>query len=205
MDSDIEPTTGGPLGHPLRVRILEIINERDISPSRFVDEGLEPKGITFTSRVHALSHVSYHFRELEKAGCVEVVETVQRRGAIEHIYHGTARVEFTTKEFGEIPKEQRRNMSRAAIRALVARVDGAMSADTFDSRADRFLVVMPLELDSRGWNEFISLLDHCYSEVKRINDDSKDRLSDSNDEVMPATYGMLGFPSPQPPRLPSGE
>jgi hypothetical protein len=199
MDEDMAPTTCGPLGHPLRVRILEITNERDISPSAFVDEGLEPKGINFTSRAHGLSHVSYHFRELEKAGCVEVAETFQRRGATEHIYRGTARVEFTTEEFDKKPKEQRRVLSRVAMRALVARVEGAMNADTFDSRADRFMVIMPLGLDRRGWGEFIGLLDHCYSEVRRINDDCKDRLSTSGDEVIPATYGMLGFPSPPPP------
>lgn len=205
MDDDMTPTTCGPLGHPLRVRILEITNERDISPSAFVDEGLQPKGINFTSRAHGLSHASYHFRELEKAGCVEVVETFQRRGATEHIYRGIARVEFTTEEFGGMPKKQRQMFSRVAMQALVARVDGAMSADTFDSRADRFLVMMPLELDGQGWNEFIGLLDGCYSEVKRINEGSKDRLSGSGDDVMPATYGMLGFPSPPPPPMPSGE
>jgi hypothetical protein len=202
MDDDMVPPACGPLGHPLRVRILEIINERDISPSTFVDEGLEPKGINFTSPAHALSHVSYHFRELEKVGCAEVVETFQRRGAIEHIYHGTARVEFTTEEFAAIPKEQREMMSRVGIRGLVARVDGAMSADTFDSRPDRFLVFMPLELDRQGWGEFIGLLDDNYSEVRRINNDSKARLSGSEDGAIPATYGLLGFPSP-PPSAPS--
>lgn len=98
-----------PLGHPLRVRILQVANERDISPSGFVDEGLQPKGISFESRSHGLSHVSYHFRELEKAGCIEVVQTMQRRGATEHIYRGCARVEFTTEEFSQLPKQHRRD------------------------------------------------------------------------------------------------
>jgi hypothetical protein len=203
MDDDMAQTTCGPLGHPLRVRILEITNERDISPSAFVDEGLEPKGINFASRAHGLSHASYHFRELEKAGCVEVVETFQRRGATEHIYRGVARVEFTTEDFERLPKEQRRMLSRVAMQALVARVDGAFNADTFDSRADRFMVMMPLELDRRGWGEFIDLLDRCYAEVQQIDDDSRDRLAGSGSRVIPATYGMLGFQSPPAPPLPT--
>jgi hypothetical protein len=205
MDDDMAPMTCGPLGHPLRVRILEITNERDISPSMFVDEGLEPKGITFTSRAHGISHTSYHFRELEKAGCVEVVQTFKRRGAIESIYRGCNSVEFTTEEFAKLPKKQRRMLSRTAMQALVARVDGAMMADTFDSRVDRFMVMMPLELDRRGWGEFINLLDHCFAEVKRINDDADDRLAGSGGEVIPTTYGMLGFPSPEPPPLPDSD
>jgi hypothetical protein len=170
-----------------------------------VDEGLEPKGINFTSRAHGLSHVSYHLRELVKVGCVEVIETFQRRGATEHVYRGTARVEFTTEEFGKISQEDRRVLSRVGVRALLARVDGAMSEDTFDSRSDRFLVMMPLELDGQGWDEFIGLLDGCYSKVKQINAESRDRLSASGEEAMPATYGMLGFPSPPPPPLPDAE
>jgi hypothetical protein len=206
MDADMAPTTCGPLGHPLRVRILEITNERDISPSTFVDESLEPKGINFSSRAHGLSHTSYHFRELEKAGCIEVIETFQRRGATEHIYRGTARVEFTTEEFDGMPKGQRRMLSRVAMQALVARVDGAMIADTFDSRTDRFMVMVPLELDPQGWGEFIGLMDNCYSRVQAINDESKGRLARSGDEEpIPATYGMLGFESPPPPPLPSTE
>lgn len=198
---NMEPTTCAPLGHPLRVRILEITNERDISPRAFVDEELQPKGISFESRAHALSHVSYHFRELQKAGCVEVVRTYQRRGATEHIYRGLANVEFTTEEFAELPIEQRRMLSRVAMQALMARFDGAVQADTLDSRVDRFLVMMPLQLDRRGWDEFIALLDRCFDEVKQINDDSKDRLAGSGEEVIPATYGMLGFESPLPPPI----
>jgi hypothetical protein len=199
MDDDIAALSCGALGHPLRVRILEITNERDISPSTFVDEGLEPKGINFTSRAHGLSHVSYHFRELEKAGCVEVVQTHHRRGAVESIYRGRARVEFTTEEFARLPSDQRRMFSRIAMQALIARVDGAVLADTFDSRSDRFMVMAPLALDERGWNEFIDVLDRCYEEVQQVNDDAADRLATSGAEVIPATYGMLGFTSPPAP------
>lgn len=199
LDDDMEPMACGPLGHPLRVRILEITNERDISPSAFVDEGLEPKGVTFRNRKHGVSHAAYHFRVLLAAGCVEVIDTFQRRGATEHLYRGTARVEFTSEEFEKLTLEERRMFSRVAMQALIARVDGAMMADTFDVRADRFMVMTPLQLDKRGWGEFIAALDRCYAEVEKINDDSKDRVANSGEQVISATYGMLGFESPPPP------
>lgn len=87
------------------------------------------------------------------------------------------------------------------MQAIVARVDGAMSADTFDSRTDRFLVMMGLELDQQAWDEFIALLDRCYEEVQRINDDAESRLVASGVPGIPATYAMLGFESP-PPAMP---
>jgi hypothetical protein len=205
VDEGYAETTCAPLRHPLRVRILEVANTRDISPVAFVDEQLEPGGISFKSRPHALSHVSYHFRELEKAGCIEIVRTVQRRGATEHIYRGTVTVVFTSKEFAVIPREQRRVFSRTSFQGLIARTDGAMRADTFDARTDRHLVWMPMELDQRAWREFTTALDACFAKVQDIHEGARERLAESDDPAIPVTYGMLGFESPPPPSLPSAE
>src|SRR5215203_2582915 len=91
------------LKHPLRVRILEVLNEGPRSPSQFVEEGLIPKE-NFTTYQQALSLASYHFRELEKEGCLEVIESIPRRGAVEHVYRGLARVYFNDAEFEEMER-----------------------------------------------------------------------------------------------------
>lgn len=201
----LDDTACAPLRHPIRVRILEIANTREISPVAFVDEQLQPAGISFSDRPAALSHVAYHFRELEKVGCIEVVRTVQRRGAIEHIYRGTAPVEFSSDEFAALSEEQRRLLSRNALQALIARADSAMQSGTFDARTNRHLIWMVIELDERGWEEFSSALDVCFQEVQRIHADSKDRLAASGEQVIPTTYGSLGFESPPAPPLPKPE
>ena len=97
------------LKHPLRVRILEVLNEGPRSPSQFVEEGLIPKE-HFTTYQQALSLASYHFRELEKEGCLEVVESIPRRGAIEHVYRGMARIFFDAGEFEATPRATRRKL-----------------------------------------------------------------------------------------------
>jgi hypothetical protein len=198
-------TACAPLGHPLRVRILEIANTRDISPAAFVDEGLQPAGVTFANRPAALSHVAYHFRALEKAGCIEVVRTAQRRGATEHIYRGTAPVEFSSEEFDRMAEEQRQLLSRTSLQALVARADGAMRAGTFDSRTNRHLIWMVLELDEKGWEDFAGAQDDCFDRVQEIHAESKDRLAESGKPAIPTTYGALGFESPPPPPLPAAD
>jgi hypothetical protein len=196
IDDSYQDTTCAPLSHPLRVRILEVANTRDISPVQFVDEALEPDGINFQNRQHGLSHVSYHFRELEKAQCIEVVATHQRRGATEHVYRGTATVFFTDEEFAALPVEQRRTLSRTSFQGLIARVDGAMRADTFDTRTDRWLTWVPMELDDEGWGEFTATMETCFVEVERIRQAAKDRLAGSGDGTISATFGMVGFESP---------
>jgi DNA-binding CsgD family transcriptional regulator len=63
------------LSSPLRARALALIAEGTASPKAIaVELGLDVRG------------VAYHVRVLRKLGCIELVETRQRRGAIEHIY-----------------------------------------------------------------------------------------------------------------------
>jgi hypothetical protein len=63
------------LSSPLRARALALIAEGVASPKAIADElGIDVRGI------------AYHVRVLRRLGCIELVETQPRRGAIEHIY-----------------------------------------------------------------------------------------------------------------------
>ena len=55
-----KPLASEALRHPLRVRILEVVNERDISPVQFMNQGLAP---SLEISAKTLSSISYHFRE----------------------------------------------------------------------------------------------------------------------------------------------
>lgn len=188
------------LKHPIRVRILEVLNEGPRSPSQFVEEGLIPKE-HFSSYQQALSLASYHFRELEKEGCLEVIESIPRRGAVEHVYRGLARVFFDDAEFEATAPEDRRELSRISLQGLIARADRAIWEETFDTRPDRHLTWMPMQLDERGWEEVIAALASAFGELTQIRHDARDRLAASGEKVVPATVGMLGFESPPPPPL----
>jgi DNA-binding transcriptional ArsR family regulator len=63
------------LSHPLRVRILALLQERTASP-RELAEWLDA----------TLGTVSYHVRTLHDFGLIELVRTTQVRGAIAHHY-----------------------------------------------------------------------------------------------------------------------
>ena len=58
------------IGHPVRAEALAILNARAASPNQIARElGLD------------VGNVSYHVSELARQGCVELVDTRQRRGA----------------------------------------------------------------------------------------------------------------------------
>jgi hypothetical protein len=186
-----------PISHPVRVRILEVVNERALSPSQFVEEGLVPTDIANgRSFQNQLSLVAYHFRGLLKAGCVEVVGTRPVRGAVEHTYGGRAVAYFTDAQWAAIPADQRAAISRTVYQGLVARVESAMHAGTFDSQEDRTLAWTPLRFDEQGWSELHTALAACFAEVEQIKVDARIRLAESGEDGMPATFAILGFESP---------
>jgi hypothetical protein len=191
-------TTCSPLSHPLRVRILEVVNEHPISPVGFINAGFAP---AIDDRQRALSLVSYHFRALEKAGCVTIVDTVPRRGATEHIYGGCSRVFFSDEEFAKLPLAQRRQLSKTSFQGLVARTDTAIRTGTFDARTDRYLTWRAMEVDERGWAEIQDRVDRCFKEVEQLRKDAEDRVAVSGDKVVPITTALLCFESPPRPML----
>jgi DNA-binding transcriptional ArsR family regulator len=63
------------LSNSLRAEALQLIAEGIASPKSIADK-LEVD----------LPTLAYHVRVLRRLGCVELVETKKRRGAVEHIY-----------------------------------------------------------------------------------------------------------------------
>lgn len=112
------------LSHPLRVQILEILSERVASPNDLSEElGVE------------LTHVAYHTRTLDRCGCLELVDTAQRRGATEHYYRTAARTglrwipldldEQGWDEVAAILEQTQRRVRAAQRRSAARRTAGA--------------------------------------------------------------------------------
>lgn len=189
-------TAAAVLAHPLRVRILALLNERDLSPVEFCREGFAPGDMQ-------VSHVAYHFRELAQYGCLEVVEENKRRGSIEHVYRGIGRAYFSDTQWCSLTQEERIRISKAVVQGLIARADEAMMAGTFDSREDRHLSWIAMRLDEQGWSEMSIALAAVFSEVEEIRDNAERRLAETGKPGFMATCGLLGFESPPvPERVP---
>jgi DNA-binding transcriptional ArsR family regulator len=78
------------LGHPVRVRALEVLNVRVASPSELAKELGEPLG-----------NVAYHVKILEENDAIELVRTAPVRGALEHFYRAKVRPWFDAVELDE--------------------------------------------------------------------------------------------------------
>jgi DNA-binding transcriptional ArsR family regulator len=71
----LDPRLAKALSNDVRARALELLAEGAKSPKLIASElKLD------------LRSVAYHVRVLQKLGCIELVETLPRRGAVEHVY-----------------------------------------------------------------------------------------------------------------------
>lgn len=183
------------LRHPLRVRILEVLNEQDMAPIEFVKGGYAD--FYFGHRPD-VSHIAYHFRELADFGCLEAVAWRKARGSVATTYRGSARAEFGEEEWAALPEDEKREISRTVAQGMIARIDGAFMADTFLRRDDHHLSWFAMQLDERGWEEVRGALADAFATVSQAQKDAQARLQETGDKGMTATAGILFFESPEP-------
>ena len=120
------------LSHPMRLRILHELNKRVASPKALADELGE-----------SLAVVSYHVKILAQLGCIELVETVQKRGALEHFYRPLRRAELSSAEWAQLPESARESPSGVALREIIKEASASMVAGAFDRLTDRHLGITP--------------------------------------------------------------
>lgn len=195
---EFQKTRAEILSHPLRVRMLEIANEFDVSAVSFVRGGYARTLLNHLDEGTAVSQVAYHFRKLLKAGCVEVVEHHVRRGAVENVYRGVARVFLDTAEWKTVDPDRRREITSVTLQALMARAESAVLEGTFDARDDRWLAWVQMSLDEQGWDEICDLCTRMMDDVERVREAAEQRLGRAGEPVQttPFTWGMLSFESP---------
>ena len=128
-----QPSTGRPeldettrmakaMAHPLRGKILmHLTNHGTASPADLSRVLEEPIG-----------NVSYHVRMLLDLDCVELVDTRQRRGAVEHFYRATRRAILDDKAWAKLPPAARKGFAvqwfREAFADVSAAIDGGRSS-----------------------------------------------------------------------------
>jgi len=181
----VDPRIAKALSHPMRARILGILNERTASPNE-IAEMIDER----------LPNVSYHVRALQDLGCIELVDTAQRRGAIEHYYRALVRPFFSDRDWKRLPRSSRQTISDVALQIIWADVSDAMEAGTFEARTDRQLSHSPLILDDEGWGELTKLVAEALAQVERIESRSRARLTNSGEKGIPTRFVTMQFESP---------
>lgn len=179
-------TLGAVLAHPLRSRCLTILTERTASPAELSRQLLVE-----------VSKVSYHVRQLEKMGAVELVETRPVRGAVEHFYRAIQRPLVDDEGYKDLTCEERTEIGRQVVQLTMADVETSMKEEVFGRRFDHHVSRVPVIVDERGWEELRDIHAEALERVLDVQARSAERISgDADAEGFPARVVAMVFEMP---------
>jgi len=170
------------LAHPVRARALTVLNQRVASPSELADE-----------MELVVGYVAYHVRVLHELDLIELVSTRQVRGATQHFYRGTVKPYLSDDFWARLPESARSGISVAGLDVLNKAIQESFEAGTFDSRTDRHLSSISLDLDEQGWRDANALLEASLKGLMQIGVESEAR---GETPAIRGTFGLMGFESP---------
>jgi DNA-binding transcriptional ArsR family regulator len=169
------------LAHPMRPRILGLLDERVASPRELSDELGAP-----------LQNVSYHVGELTKLGLIKLVRTTPRRGAIEHHYTAVAAPYVSKEAWGELPPIVRRRMTAAGLAEMFKQINEAAAGGGFVAD-DTHLSRTRLVLDAQGRKALAKELEATMRRVHRIHEQARQRLGTNREAEQRMSLVILPF------------
>ena len=169
------------ISHPLRIRLLALLDEAPASPVMLAKAMNQPLGT-----------VAYHVRTLYDLGLLKLVETRQRRGATEHYYRTEGHPRFTDEAWAELDAVGKQRV----LTAILAKADDfathAAAAGGFDA-PDAHFTSTPLTLDQEGWTELAAATKTWLAATARIEKEAKKRVTKDPHSQMNAGLVILLF------------
>lgn len=145
------------ISHPLRHRLLGMLDGRVASPNQLARELGLPLG-----------RVSYHIRLLADLGAIELVRTEPRRGALEHFYRAVTSVWFSEGDWAKLPRSARRGVLGQNLQQIVGDVTAAVDRGGFDHPASLVLRTS-VRLDEAGLEEVSGLLRSAVERARSLS------------------------------------
>jgi DNA-binding transcriptional ArsR family regulator len=165
--------------HPLRVRILAMLQERTASPVELAD--------WLGAR---LGTVAYHVRTLHQLGLIELVDETRVRGAVAHHYRAKERPSVSDEAWGQASPMAKQAAVGASLQTIdeYARVSAA--AGGFD-RADAHLSRLRFDLDKEGWRELSQACAELLGRAQEIEAAASERISEDPHADGISSAGMV--------------
>jgi predicted ArsR family transcriptional regulator len=169
------------LSHSTREYALSVFRDRPASTKEIAEELGE-----------SVSAVWHHVDKLVKLGCIEEVESKQRRGAYERFYRATIDCYFSDEAWERVSAHDRLAIAMRILRLIASDVDEAVRARTFDSPDDHQSHSW-LFLDKRGWKEVNALLGQTLETLLEIRQKCRIRLEETGEKPIRTSVSMLHF------------
>jgi DNA-binding transcriptional ArsR family regulator len=169
------------IAHPLRVRLLAMLDEYEASPVTLAKKLKQPLGT-----------VSYHVRTLHNLGLLQLVSTRQRRGATEHFYRTRAHPRFTDAAWSQLGPVPKQRMIGAVLQQINDYATRSAAAGGFD-KADAHFTRTPLKLDNKGWTELAKATKKWLEQTATIEQAAAKRLESNPHDTIDIGLVILLF------------
>jgi DNA-binding transcriptional ArsR family regulator len=168
------------ISHPVRMRLLATLEKEPASPKMLAERLSIPLGT-----------IAYHVRTLNSLGLLELIDTKQRRGAVEHYYRAREHPRFSDQAWAELDVVAKQRVLTAVLNEAHAHAFSAAAAGGFERR-DAHFTRTPLRLDEAGWTKLAAASKRWLAEARDIQEESCQRLEQS-DEALSAELVILLF------------
>jgi DNA-binding transcriptional ArsR family regulator len=170
------------IAHPLRIRLLAMLDEQPASPAMLAKRFEQ----------HSLGTISYHVRTLYDLGLLDLVSTRQRRGATEHIYRARNHVRFSDDAWSRLDSVPKQRMITAALDQIHAYATRSAAVGGFDA-ADAHFTRTPLKLDAQGWSDLAEATKDWLRQTASIEKAAAKRLAKASDSTLDVGLVILLF------------
>jgi DNA-binding transcriptional ArsR family regulator len=171
------------MSHPLRVRILAMLDERKASPNQLA-------GWLGAS----LGTVAYHVRTLEQLGLIELVDETRVRGAVEHHYRARERPVVTAEGWAQAPPIAKQAAVGSSLDVIADYARTSAAAGGFD-RQDAQIRRALYRLDAKGFAQLSKACDKLIEQADKIGEAASARMAKDPhaDDIVEAGLGLLLF------------
>lgn len=174
------------VSHPLRMRLISLLEQQTASPKMLAEQLDVSLGV-----------VAYHVRTLCSLGVVELVETKQRRGALEHYYRANAHPRFSDEAWAQLDVVSKQRVLNGVLSEVHARATGAAAAGGFDA-SDAHFTRTPLQLDAQGWTDLAAASKRWLEEAAEIQQQSSSRIEEDQATDLQVELVILLFEALRP-------
>jgi DNA-binding transcriptional ArsR family regulator len=169
------------ISHPIRIRLLAMLDEEPASPVVLASKLNQPLGT-----------IAYHVRTLYDLGLLKLVSTRQRRGATEHYYKTTARPANSEEAWEGLDAISKQRLLTALIAKATDYATRSAAAGGFDAK-DAHISTDSLKLDREGWETLAQEARGWLARVREIEQEAADRIGDDPQAVRNVGLTLMLF------------
>jgi DNA-binding transcriptional ArsR family regulator len=169
------------ISHPIRIRLLAMLDEEPASPVILASKLNQPLGT-----------IAYHVRTLYDLGLLKLVSTRQRRGATEHYYKTTGHPASSAEAWEGLDAISKQRLLTALIAKATDYATRSAAAGGFDAK-EAHISTDAMRLDREGWEQLAQESRRWLARAQEIERDSAARTAADPDAALSVGLTLMLF------------